>query len=348
MAQLKFMETEDLDPKMFLCPHCGEEERIGVHSYKERLLKCHGCKLCFSETKGTVFENLHYPMWVVVLILRLLAHGCPRAAIVASFFVDGRTVSGWQAKAGQQGKRIQEEIVCNGQVELGQVQADELRVKTQMGVVWIATAMSVFSRLFLWGEVSTRRDKHLVRRLFDRVAQAAHSTLDHVLVAVDGFAAYPKAIRGALHTKLHTGNPGRPRHLPWPNVHIVQVVKSCKGRKLADLSLRLFQGSHQVVYALIGMSQILAGSINTAYIERLNATFRARMPTLVRRTRNLARTTQLLEHEMFWFAVVYNFCTTHQSLGTTPAMAADLTDHLWSVAELLSLGGPRKSLQGVL
>lgn len=348
MANLKFMETETLDPKLFLCPHCGEEERIGVHNHKENLLKCHNCKRCFSVTKGTVFENLHYPIWVVTLILRLLANGCPKAAIAAGFFIDVRSMTAWQAKGGKQGKRIQEELVCNGQVELGQVQADELRVKTQLGVVWMATAMCVFSRLFIWGEVSTRRDKHLVRRLFDRVAQAARSAAEPVLVAVDGFAAYPKAIRGALHTKLRTGRVGRPRHLSWPNTHIVQVVKTHKGRKLADLSCRLFQGSWQVVYALIGMSQILPGSINTAYIERLNATFRSRMPTLVRRTRNLARTTQLLEHEMFWFGAVYNFATVHQSLGTTPAMAAGLTDRLWSIEDLLSLGGPRKDLQGVL
>jgi transposase-like protein/IS1 family transposase len=345
MVELKFMEEMVLDPKLFSCPLCGEGERIGVHSRAEKLLKCHGCGKCFGETKGTVFENLQYPKWVVILVLSLIGHGCPIRAIEACFFIDVRTVENWHEKAGAQGKRVQEQIVCNGQVELGQVQADELRVKTQKGTVWIATSMSVFSRLFIWGEVSTSRDKSMIRRLFEHVAQAASSATTPVLVAVDGFAAYPKAIRAALHTKLYTGLPGRPPHITWPDLHIVQVVKSCQSRKLAEVARRLAYGAWQPVYALIGMSQLLPGSINTAYIERLNATFRARMPSLVRRTRNLARTTHRLEYEMFWLGALYNFSTIHNSLDATPAMAAGLTDHFWSVEELLSLNGPRKSLQ---
>lgn len=135
MAELKFMKEMPLDSKLFRCPHCGEGERIGVHSRSERLLKCHGCGKCFGETKGTVFENLQYPKWVVILVLSLIGHGCPICAIVACFFIDSRTVEAWHEKAGAQGKQVQEQIVCNGQVELGQVQADELRVKTQKGTV---------------------------------------------------------------------------------------------------------------------------------------------------------------------------------------------------------------------
>jgi IS1 family transposase len=257
-------------------------------------------------------------------------------------------VSSWLAKAGVQAKRVQETLVCNAQVELGQVQADELCVKTQNGTVWIATAMSVFPRLFLWGEVSMSRNKKLTRRLMDKVCQAARSVTEPVLLAVDGFAAYPNAIRSALHTKFYTGRPGRPKHIPWPNVQIVQMVKHASGRQLKAIERRLVQGQWQVVYNLIAMTQVGAGYINTAYIERLNATFRARMPTLVRRTRSLARTAQRLEMEMFWTGAVYNFCTVHASLDATPAMAADLTDHIWSVEELLRLGGPQKALHAIL
>jgi transposase-like protein len=352
MTKLKFMEEHPLDPKLVLCPHCGEEERIGVHHRAEQLYKCHACERTFSANQGTLFAGLHYPVWVVVLVLTLLAYGCPPAAIVAAFLLDERTLRGWQAKAGAQGKRVQMELVCSGRVELGQVQADELRVKTQTGTVWhpggTRTAMSVFPRLFLWAEVAPSRNKRLIGRLMDKVAQAAHSTVAPILVAVDGFAAYPKAIRTALHTKLYTGRRGRPKQIPWPHVHIVQLVKSRQGRQLKQIQRRLVQGAWQTVYAMIAMSQVGAGTINTAYIERLNATLRARMPTLVRRTRSLARSVQRLENEIFWTGVVYNFCTVHTSLQATPAMAADLTDHIWSVEELLRLGGPQKSLQGVL
>ena len=64
------------------------------------------------------------------------------------------------------------------------------------------------------------------------------------------------------------------------------------------------------------------------------------MPCLVRRTRQLARSCLRLELEMFWLGIVYNFCTVRSSLGTTPAMAAGLADHVWSIDDLLRYGGP--------
>ena len=337
---IKFMATPELDAAYAQCPYCGQSARVGIHSHQERRYICHGCEKTFSETKGTVFENLHYPSWVVVLVLKLLAYGCPPQAIVQALYLDERTIAEWQAKAGQKGKQVQEEVVCNGQVDLGQAQADELCVNTQDGKAWMATAMVVFSRLWLWGEVSPSRDRHLIWRLMQKVAQAAASTTQPVLLAVDGFAAYPKAILRAFHTKVYTGEPGRPRHLTWPNLNIVQVVKSRQGRKLTAVDTRLAFGCWQQVYALIGLSQLDPGKINTAFIERLNATFRSRMPCLVRRTRQLARTCQRLELEMFWSGTVYNFCTIHSSLDATPAMAAGLTDHVWSIDQLLRYGGP--------
>jgi hypothetical protein len=303
----------------------------------------------FAETKGTVFFYLHYPIWVVVLVLTLLAYGCPPAAIVAAFFLDERTVAAWHNKAGKHGKRVQDEVVCNGEVELGQVQADELCVNAQGGKkVWVATAMNVFSRLFLWGEVSTKRDKSLIERVMVQVRAAAGSVVQPILVAVDGLAAYPNAIRKAFSDKMYSGKPGRPPLVSWPDLHIVQVVKQRSGYKLSKVSRRLAHGCLNRVYDLIAMSQAGFGLINTAYIERLNATFRARMPALVRRTRNLARTTQRIETDLFWTGSVYNFCTIHTSLDATPAMAAGLTEHVWSVEQLLRLRLPAKSLHGVV
>ena len=87
--------------------------------------------------------------------------------------------------------------------------------------------------------------------------------------------------------------------------------------------------------------------LNTAFIERLNATFRQRLTSLVRRTRALARRTLTIEQGMWLVGTLYNFCTTHESLRVpglsntsrwrerTPTMAAGITDHCWSVKEVL-------------
>ncbi|MCP4417338.1 MAG: hypothetical protein GY805_12005 [Chloroflexi bacterium] len=181
-----------------------------------------------------------------------------------------------------------------------------------------------------------------------KVRAAAGSVAQPVLVAVDGLPAYPNAIRKAFSDKFYSGKPGRPPLLPWPDLHIVQVVKQRRGYALSKISRRLAHGCLNRAYDLIAMSQAGFGKINTAYIERLNATFRARMPALVRRTRSLARTTQRIETDLFWTGSVYNFCTIHSSLEATPAMAAGLTDHIWSVEELLRLRLPQKPLHDVV
>lgn len=93
--------------------------------------------------------------------------------------------------------------------------------------------------------------------------------------------------------------------------------------------------------------------INTAYIERLQATFRSRLVSLVRKTRATVRQRATLEAGMWLVGTVYNFCRAHRSLRLignraaerrwierTPAQAAGLTDHRWSVYELLSFAVP--------
>jgi hypothetical protein len=88
--------------------------------------------------------------------------------------------------------------------------------------------------------------------------------------------------------------------------------------------------------------------LNTSYIERFNGTVRERLATLTRKCRHAAHRLQALETGMYLMGSIYNFCCFHQALSKrtageaqkllrkTPAMASGLTDHLWSVCELLS------------
>jgi hypothetical protein len=89
-------------------------------------------------------------------------------------------------------------------------------------------------------------------------------------------------------------------------------------------------------------TQVELGQINTAYIERLNATLRTWMPGLVRRTRTPSSGRERLEAALFWTGCVYNFCHVHATLEGTPAMAADLSDHVWSIDELIRYRCQRK------
>jgi hypothetical protein len=89
----------------------------------------------------------------VTLVITLLAHGCPLQAIVVAFGFDERTVASWLRRAGVHGQAVQASLVEQPR-DLGQVQADEIRVKKQGGMVWMALAIMVKTRLWLGGEVS--------------------------------------------------------------------------------------------------------------------------------------------------------------------------------------------------
>jgi IS1 family transposase len=240
-----------------------------------------------------------------------------------------------------QGQAVQEYLVEQPR-DLGQVQADEIRVKKQGGIVWMALAMMVATRLWLAGEVSEHRDMPLIRRLIERVRRCALPR--PLLFCTDGLCTYIRAIRETFRDAVRTGVRGRPQLRPWRNVCIAQVVKRYAQRRVVEVERRIVDGTPARVEMLRRRSQG-NGVLNTAYIERLNATFRARLAALTRRGRALARCTRTLQEGMYLIGTVYNFCTPHASLThangtTTPAMAAGITDHCWSVYELLSYHVP--------
>jgi transposase-like protein len=332
------------------CPARGQtgQGNIGIHSRKDKRFLCTQCWKTFTATKGTAFYRLRTSAEMVTLVVTLMAYGCPLQAIVVAFGVDERTVANWLRRAGAQSQAVQEHLVAQPRA-LGQVQADEIRVKKQGGVVWMALAMMVSTRLWLAGEVSEQRDMPLIRRLIERVRTCALPR--PTLFCTDGLRSYIRAIRETFRDPVHAGGLGRPRLRSWRNICMAQVVKRYTQRRVVDVDRRIVDGTPARVETLRRRSQG-DGVINTAYIERLNATFRERLAPLARRCRALARHTLTLEHGMYLVGTVYNFCTYHTSLrlaahatGTalanrTPAMAAGITNHCWTVRELLAFHMP--------
>src|SRR3989442_5286408 len=301
-----------MDPTVTCCPHRACPARgqrgqgnSGIHARKEQRFICKQCHKTFSATQGTVFYRLRTSAELVVIVVTLLAHGCPWHALVVAFRLDERTVAAWWARAGQQGQAVQESVVEQPR-DLGHVQADAIRVKTQGGIVWMALAMMVRTRLWLVGEGSAQRDMPLIRRLIERVRRCtAHRPL---LVCTDGLCSSIRAIRETFRDPERTGGHGRPRLRPWRNVCIAQVVKRYAQRRVVDVERRIVDGTPAPVQTLRRRSHG-DGVINTADIERLNATFRERLVLLTRRGRALARRPLTLQHGMYLIGTVYNFCT---------------------------------------
>lgn len=330
------------------------EGHVVIHSRAERRYQCKRCRRTFAETAGTALYRLRTARDVVVVVVTLLAYGCPVQAIVAAFGLDERTVARWQARAGAQCRRVHEHLVEAGRVELGQVQADELRVRIVGGVVWLASAIAVPSRLWLGGVVSATRDGALIRALLERVRACGPGRA--VLLCTDGLASYPSQALRLFRTPERTGRRGRPRLARPAGLLIAQAIKRYTKRRVAGVEHRVARGTLDAVAAALARTQ---GSptavINTASIERLNATFRARLASLTRRTRAGVHRRDTLEAGMWLVGTVYNLCRLHRSLRQhvaadgaptrrwlerTPAQAAGLTDHPWSIHGLLAFPVP--------
>jgi hypothetical protein len=303
------------------------------------------------ETQGTPFYRAHKEEETIGIVVTLLGHGCPEAAIVAAYGWHANTVQRYAEMAGAHCEAVHAHLVEQPR-DLGQVQADELWIHGQGAVWWLAMAIQVSTRLWLGGVVGAQRDGKLLRALLAHVRACA--LCRPLLFCVDGFSAYVEAIRQTFREALHTGKPGRPCLRPWDGIHIAQVIKRYQGRRVVGVVRRISQGATTSVQALIHATQG-HGGINTAYIERLNATFRARCAPLGRRTRAKARQQTTIHGRVFLVGTLYNFCTYHHSLRVelllphnqrrwlrrTPAIAAGITDRLWSVEELLWFKVPK-------
>jgi IS1 family transposase len=294
-----------------------------------------------------MFEGLRTARELVIIVVTLLAFGCPVQAIVQAYGLDERTVASWRDRAGSQCQRVHQAVIEQGQLDLLHVQADEIRVKARGMVAWMGLAMMVSTRLWLGGVVGRTRDSALADRLLRQV-RACSQAACALLVCTDGWAAYPNSIRRAFRDKVkRTAGCGRAALQVWSGLHIGTVIKQTVNKRLTAVVRQMSHGSWEQAMQLLRRS---AGGqvLNTSYIERLNGTVRERLATLTRKCRHAAQQLQALETGMYLIGSTYNFCCFHQHqslravgeaqslLRQTPAMASGLTDHLWSISELVS------------
>jgi transposase-like protein/IS1 family transposase len=348
--------TEPMNASLQFCPNaaCSARGQIGqgnitIHGHKRPRYRYHTCGQTFSARRGTMWEGLRKPTELIVIVVTLLAYGCPLQAIVHAYGLDERTVASWRDRAGTHCQQVHQALIEQGKLDLLHVQADEIRVKGCSMIAWMGLTLMVSTRLWLGGTVSLTRDKRLADRLMFQVCACAQA-LCAVLVCTDGWAAYPNSIRRAFREKV-TGPPrrGRPRCQIWPHVQIGTVIKHSVKKHVTAVSRRMSYGAWEQAQVLLKRSG--GGSVlNTAFIERFNGTMRERLAALTRKCHHPARRLQALHTGMYLIGCTYNFCWPHHTLSRpsgqgcpqraksacTPAMASGVTDHVWSMFELLS------------
>jgi hypothetical protein len=160
-------------------------------------------------------------------------------------------------------------------------------------------------------------------------------------VATDGKGAYREALVATWGQVPAYSGKGRPPELPQPDADwpYVQVVKQRDGHRLVGVSVKVVYGDPKTTLASVGG--------HTAYVERTNLTSRQMNARLVRKTLSFSKQVAAREDASAWEDAVYNLARlvktlrqeTDQNGGRwqqrSPAMAAGLTDHIWTIKELM-------------
>jgi IS1 family transposase len=178
------------------------------------------------------------------------------------------------------------------------------------------------------------------------------------LFLTDGFKEYATALLTHFGHWVQpprrqvTGPAPKPRWMPLPQLLYAQVVKTVQRRRLVRVRHRIVFGTREAI------QQVLAACgwpINTAFVERVNLTIRQHVAAVGRRVSTLCKGEDGIQQQLALYHVYYNFCLPHASVcqlllppepthGTgsakrwqprTPAMAAGLTEHVWTLREVL-------------
>ena len=336
-----------------------------------RQLQCVSCEGYFSETHGTIFHGKHASPELIVRVLACLAEGLGIRGTARVFELDPNTILSWLVEAAEQLTALSASFLH--EVHINQVQLDELYAvlsAVRDGDMSQAEAIERLSRSphWVWTAIDPETKLLLSVQVGDRTLAMAQAMLHHIaqllapgcvpLFLSDGYAHYLTAI--VTHfghwvqppRRQAQGPTPKPRWMPLAELLYAQVVKTLRRRRLVAVK-------HHVVFGTkAAVDQVLAAcgwQINTAFVERLNLSLRQRVAAMRRRSATSCKGEDGLGQHLALFQVYHNFVLPHASLrqalaepiatnGTgsakvwrpcTPAMAAGLTDHVWSLRDVL-------------
>jgi transposase-like protein len=337
-----------------------------TQSGKRRILHCHTCATHFSETRDTVFFDLRTSEEKVMMALKMLLVRVDLAGISFVLGVTEETVLAWLRRAAHHAEKINRHLLRDlpvSQVQLDEMwnfierkhardtdEAGESLPDGEDGRQWVWVSFAPEFRLMIAAMVGPRTlamAKEVVVVTKARVAGIP-------AFFSDGFTCYLAALIAAFHvvtTFARTGKRGRPRKSrcePHPDLVYGQLVKQKPQGKLLTLSTRVVLGAERLTH--------LGLTISTALVERVNLTLRQALAPLTRKTSSFCKDRERLRQRVVFFQAFYNVARPHMSLRQplplharihhgairprwrerTPAMAAGLTDHVWTFRELLT------------
>ena len=264
-----------------------------------------------------------------VQILAMLCEGSSMQSISRVADVSINTVTKLLVKAGEASLAIHDEMVRN--VKASRVQCDEIwsfcyakaanvckakDAPEEAGDVWTWTALDADTKLivsYFVGARSTRSARALMDDLADRLS-------NRVQLTTDGHRAYLDAVEDAFGADIDYGMLDKIYASPTGNK---TERKYSPGECCGALKCRV-EGRPDPDY------------ISTSYVERQNLTMRMSMRRFTRLTNGFSKKLDNHIHALALYFVFYNFCRIHKTLSVTPAMAAGVSDRLWSLEDMVA------------
>jgi transposase-like protein/IS1 family transposase len=336
-----------------------------------RQFHCTSCNGYFLETHGTIFHGKQAEVELIVRVLACLAEGLGIRATARVFEVAPNTVLAWLVEAAEQLRAFSAHFLCKvhvnqlqldelytvlREVKAGEISEDEAITRLERSPYWVWTAMDPQSKLLVVIAVGTRT-LEMAQRVVHQVVQVLAPGCVPLFLT-DGFREYMTALLAHFghwmqpERRQDKGPRPKPRWMPLPALLYAQVVKSYRRRRIVGVKHRVVFGTLEQVHQVL----VACGrKINTAFVERLNLDIRQRVAAVGRRVNTLCQGEDGLRHQLTVYHAYYNFCLPHASLRQpllvpeptngsgsakvwrpcTPAMAAGLTDHVWSLKEVL-------------
>ena len=341
-----------------------------------RQFHCTACQGSFLETHGTLFHGKQVAVELIVRVLACLAEGLGIRATARVFEVAPNTVLHWLVEAAEHLQAFTSYFLC--EVHVQQLQLDELYAvlsavkdgemreeeaiqRLSRSPHWVWTAIDPQSKLLVAIEVGPRTQA-MAQRVVHQVVQVIAPDCAPLFLT-DGFKEYMTALLTHYgywvqpERQRLQGPAPKPRWMPLPQLLYAQVIKTIRRRRLIRVSHRVVFGTLEAVEHVLATC---GWQIQTAFIERLNLSIRQHVAAVGRRVATVCKGEDGLRQQLTLYHVYYNFCLPHASLRIpfvlpepthgpglakrwqpqTPAMAAGLTDHVWSVREMLLLRVP--------
>ena len=341
--------------------------------------RCQACGSSVTLRYGTAYYGLDTEPWLVEIAVRALAEGNSLRATGRSVQIDKDTACAWLSRAAQHCRRVMLYLWRN--LHVTDCQLDELWsfVHTKQdnllvaklycetyGDAWVWLAFAPGWRLVV-AFVIGKRTQANANLLLARVVQV---TDEHIpFFTSDQLPEYKNSLLhtyGQWYRPTRRGSRGRrpkPRRQPPPDLLYAQVVKKRNKGRIVAVGTRIVFGEPAAIAACLAASPV-SQTLNTSFVERDNLTQRQHNRRLTRRTTGFSKDITWFEKQLWLSLAYYHLVLPHESLQeplpvpqptrgagsprqwrpVTPAMAAGITDHVWTMTELLSYRVPVKFL----